>query len=223
MSSYFKDRNFPPSVVENAFSRIACISRTSALTSPLRSKDKDRIPLVLTYHPTNLQIQRIILRYFWHLQSDPTTKDIFPSAPLSAFHRDRSLHDPLVCSTLPTSPTTPDTFPCNCRKGYTCPCTSPLTSIQGTKRTFHIRQRFTCTFASVVYCIRCGRCGYLYVGGAQRRLGDRFVEHLRSVHDKRHHLPVAKHFNSSFHSLGDMSILGLLQCHNDATQKLEEQ
>eukprot|EP00061_Rhincodon_typus_P000734 g12601.t1 len=32
---------------------------------------------------------------------------------------------------------------------------------------------------------------------------------------------VANHFNAPSHSLGDMSILGLLQCHNDATRKLE--
>eukprot|EP00061_Rhincodon_typus_P018899 g48272.t1 len=30
--------------------------------------------------------------------------------------------------------------------------------------------------------------------------------------------PVANHFNSTSHSLGDMSILGLLQCHSDTTQ-----
>eukprot|EP00061_Rhincodon_typus_P014040 g40818.t1 len=54
-------------------------------------------------------------------------------------------------------------------------------------------------------------------------LGDRFVEHLRSVHDKRQHLPVANHFNSPSHSLDNMFILGPLQCHNDAAQKLEEQ
>eukprot|EP00061_Rhincodon_typus_P001156 g13890.t1 len=40
---------------------------------------------------------------------------------------------------------------------------------------------------------------------------------------KRQHLPVANHFNSPFHSMDDMSILGFLQCRNDATQKLEEQ
>eukprot|EP00061_Rhincodon_typus_P013874 g40512.t1 len=50
---------------------------------------------------------------------------------------------------------------------------------------------------------------------------DCFVEHLCSVRDKRQHLPVVNHFNSPSHSLGDMSILGLLQCHSDATQKLE--
>eukprot|EP00061_Rhincodon_typus_P000090 g10449.t1 len=55
------------------------------------------------------------------------------------------------------------------------------------------------------------------------RLGDRFVEHLHSVRDKRLHLPIANHFNSSSHSLDDMLILGLLQCHNDATRRLQEQ
>eukprot|EP00061_Rhincodon_typus_P000519 g11952.t1 len=82
---------------------------------------------------------------------------------------------------------------------------------------------FTCTSANVVYCIRCSRCGLHYIGEIERRLGDRFVEHLCSVCDKRQHLPVVNHFSSPFHSLDDISILGLFQCHNDATRRLEEQ
>eukprot|EP00061_Rhincodon_typus_P001486 g14936.t1 len=81
---------------------------------------------------------------------------------------------------------------------------------------------FTCTSANVVYCIHCSQCGLLYIGETKRRLGDGFVEHIRLVRDKRQHLPVANYFNSPSHSLDDMSILGLLQCHNDSTQKLEE-
>eukprot|EP00061_Rhincodon_typus_P005952 g26084.t1 len=177
-------------------------------------------PPVLTYHPTNLRIQCIILYHIRHLQSDPTTKDIFPSPPLSAFRRDHFLHDSLVCSKLPTSPST---FPCNRRRCYTCPYTSHLTSIPGTKKTFHIRQRFTCISVNVVYCIHCSRCGLLYISETKRNIGDCFVQQLRSVRDKRGYLPVANHFNSPFHSLDNMSILGLLQYHNDATRKLEEQ
>eukprot|EP00061_Rhincodon_typus_P000581 g12125.t1 len=56
-----------------------------------------------------------------------------------------------------------------------------------------------------------------------RRPGDRFVEHLHSVRDKRLHLPGANHFNATSHSLDNMSTLGLLQCHNDATRRLQEQ
>eukprot|EP00061_Rhincodon_typus_P002352 g17310.t1 len=82
---------------------------------------------------------------------------------------------------------------------------------------------FTCTSTNVVYCICCSRCGLLYIGETKRRLGDHSVEHLCSACNKQQHLPFANHFNSPSLSLDDMSILGLLQCHNDATQKLEEQ
>eukprot|EP00061_Rhincodon_typus_P003792 g20978.t1 len=74
-----------------------------------------------------------------------------------------------------------------------------------------------------VYCICCSRCGLLYVGETKQKLRGHFVEHLRLVRDKRQQLPVANHFNCGFYSLDDMSILGHLQCHNDATQKLKEQ
>eukprot|EP00061_Rhincodon_typus_P001371 g14615.t1 len=82
---------------------------------------------------------------------------------------------------------------------------------------------FTCISANVVYCICCSRCGLLYIGKTKQRLGDRFVEHLCLVHDKRQNLPVANHFNFPSHSLDNTSNLGLLQCHNIATRKLEEQ
>eukprot|EP00061_Rhincodon_typus_P001423 g14755.t1 len=130
---------------------------------------------------------------------------------------------PLVHSTLPTSPTFPGTFPCNHRKYYTCPYTAPSTSIHGTKQTYYIRQRFTCTSVNVVYGIRCSQCGLLYISETKRRLGDRFVEHLHFVRNKRQHLPVVNHFNSPSHSLDIMSILGLLQCHNDTNWKLKVQ
>eukprot|EP00061_Rhincodon_typus_P006063 g26297.t1 len=55
---------------------------------------------------------------------------------------------------------------------------------------------------------------------AVTRDGDREVqEGERGIRDG----PVANHFKSTSHSLGAMSILVLLQCHNDATCKLEEQ
>eukprot|EP00061_Rhincodon_typus_P001176 g13950.t1 len=80
----------------------------------------------------------------------------------------------------------------------------------------------TCTSANVVYCIRWSRGGLLYIGETKRRLGDRFAEHLHSVRNKQLHLPIVNHFNSSSHFL-DVSILGLLQCRNDATRRLQEQ
>eukprot|EP00061_Rhincodon_typus_P000407 g11614.t1 len=82
---------------------------------------------------------------------------------------------------------------------------------------------FTCTSANLVYCILCSRCGLLYIGEFKLRFGDHFVEHLHSVRTQQLHLPVANHFNSRSHSSDDMSFLGLLQCHNNAIRRLQEQ
>eukprot|EP00061_Rhincodon_typus_P000586 g12142.t1 len=82
---------------------------------------------------------------------------------------------------------------------------------------------FTCASVNVVYCICCSQCGLLYIRETKWRWGKRFVEHLRSVRIKQLHLPVANHFFSPSYSLDVMSILGLLQCHNDATRTLQEQ
>ncbi|CAH3021419.1 unnamed protein product, partial [Porites evermanni] len=44
-----------------------------------------RIPLVLTYHPLNERIKRILLRNLNILSSDPETRAVFPQPPLVAY------------------------------------------------------------------------------------------------------------------------------------------
>eukprot|EP00061_Rhincodon_typus_P011312 g36236.t1 len=78
----------------------------------------------------------------------------------------------------------------------------------------------TCVDATVK---KRSRCDLLYIGETKQRLGDHFAKHLRLVRNKQLHLSVTNHFNSPSHSLDDMSILGFLQCHNDATRRLQEQ
>eukprot|EP00061_Rhincodon_typus_P000859 g13007.t1 len=96
MSTFFLTRGFPSSVVDRALNQVRPFSRTSALTPSLPSRNSDRVPFILTYHPTSIHIQKIIRRHFHHLQQAATTRHIFPSPPLSAFRRDRSLRDTLV-------------------------------------------------------------------------------------------------------------------------------
>eukprot|EP00061_Rhincodon_typus_P003047 g19155.t1 len=138
MTTFFLNRGFPSSVINRALNQVRSISRTSALTPSLPSCNSDRVPLSLTYHPASIHIQKIIRRHFCHLQQAATTRHIFPSPPLSTFHRDRSLWDILVhCSFTPnTSPQPYGTFPCNRQRCNTCPFTSSLLSIQGPKHTF---------------------------------------------------------------------------------------
>eukprot|EP00061_Rhincodon_typus_P010143 g34206.t1 len=77
---------------DKTFRRVRPISRTSALTPSFPFDKNDRVPLVLTYHPSGIHIHKIISCYFLHFQPNGTTRLIFPSPLLSAFHRDHSIH-----------------------------------------------------------------------------------------------------------------------------------
>ncbi|XP_059846299.1 uncharacterized protein LOC132405480 [Hypanus sabinus] len=126
---FFKERGFPPSTINAALNSLSSISCTSALTPSSCHPARDRVHLVLTYHPTSLHVQHLILRNFRHLQLDPTVKHIFPSpSPLTAFFES----DSLVHSSLPTV-LSPGAYPCKQNKCYTCPNTTSLTTIQGSK------------------------------------------------------------------------------------------
>ncbi|XP_059807711.1 uncharacterized protein LOC132381986 [Hypanus sabinus] len=141
MSSFFKQKGFPSSTINSALKRISPISRTSALTLSAHHPTRHRVPLILTYHPTSLQVQRIILCNFRHLQRDPTTKHIFPSPPFLLYAGIAPYMTPLSTRSPPSLPTDlpPGTYPCKWNKCYTCPYTSSLTTIQGPRQSFQVR------------------------------------------------------------------------------------
>eukprot|EP00061_Rhincodon_typus_P002719 g18292.t1 len=58
------EEGFPSTVVNRALNRVCPISRSSALTHFLPSRNSNRVPLVLTYHPTSIHIQKIIRHHF---------------------------------------------------------------------------------------------------------------------------------------------------------------
>eukprot|EP00061_Rhincodon_typus_P017186 g45764.t1 len=112
---FFLNQGSPSTVVDRALNRVQPISRTSVLTPSLPSRNSDRVPLVLTDHPTSIHIQKVIRRYSCHLQQDATTRHTFQSPRLSAFRRDCSLQDTLVHTSFnhntPYSPAAPSPSP----------------------------------------------------------------------------------------------------------------
>ena len=90
----------------------------------------------------------------------------------------------------------PGTFKCARARCKSCPFIRNVEKISGPKRSIKITDHFTCTSANVIYCITCSFCKKLYIGETERRLGDRFREHLRNVEkdDQNASKPVARHF-----------------------------
>ena len=135
-----------------------------------------------------------------------------------ALRRDTNLREILVKSRLTKEGKAPGTSACgrsNCR---TCHHINKDTIITTSRSSFTIHQSFTCTSTCHVYCIKCTRCGKLYIGETCRQINNRFWEHLRNVEHKIHEHEghtddadrnVSKHFSLPDHSKADMSILGL--------------
>ena len=142
------------------------------------------IPLVLTYHPTNALIKNIMTRNFHLLRDDPDTRDIYePVRILCAYRRDTNLRDSLVRSHLNISASDEDrgTFPCGRSRCNTCTHINASPTINTFGGCITITSKYTCISQNVVYVIKCRTCNKIYIGETERRLGDRFREHLRSI------------------------------------------
>ena len=95
------------------------------------------------------------------------------------------------------------------------------TKISGPNRSVKVTDHFTCISTNVIYCITCMLCKKIYVGETERRLADRFREHLRDVEKSNTDAskPVARHFNLPNHSHHDMNICGLSLHHGNTESR----
>ena len=168
------------------------------------------IPLVLTYHPTNVSIKTIMTRNFHLLWDDPDTRDIYePVRVLCACRRDTNLRDSLVRSHLnniTASDKNRGTFPCGRSQCNTCTHTnaSPRINMPGGYVT--INSKYSFISYNVPYAIKCHTCNKIYIGQTGRCLADRFREHLLFTLQTNTDLPVDHHFTSPRHACTDMLV-----------------
>ena len=113
-----------------------------------------------------------------------------------------------------------------CKSCKTCPFIHNTDKVTGPKRSIKITDRFTCTSANVIYCIKYTLCKKIYIGETGRRIGDRFREHLRDVecNDKDASKPVARHFYLPNHSTQNIAKCGLSmhQGNTESRKNLEQ-
>ena len=148
---------------------------------------------------------------------------VFGSPPLMAFRKGKSLRQHLVTSSFKSATRRPPTNyrgTRQCRRPVcsTCVFTWETDEVQGPSNTFALRAGFTCVSENVVYAIRCKKCLMVYVGETYRRLGDRFVEHIRSVRDGGD-CPVGHHFRQPNHSVSDMQVTVLFETGSGEKQR----
>ena len=75
----------------------------------------------------------------------------------------------------------PVTFTCKRTRCKTYPFISSAVKISEPNRSVKVTDHFTCISTNVIYCISCTLCKKIYIGETERKLVDRFREHLRDV------------------------------------------
>ena len=126
------------------------------------------------------------------------------------------------CSSLVTSAcksdNQPGTYTCKRTRCKTCPYISNKVNISGRNGSVEVTDHFTCISKGVIYCITCTQCEKIYIGETERRLADRFREHLRDA-EINGSTSVARHFNLPDHSHHNMTVCGVSLHHGNTESR----
>ena len=194
MASFFERRSYSAQTLKHDLKKMKHLSQSDVLTKSNSTEEKiSRIPLILTYHPLNTPVQRILLDNFKVIADDPATRLIFPQPPMFAFRRDENLRRSLVHTTEKLAATRAGTYPCQHPLCRTCGHISSETDLLGPKDPLPIKDSFTCLSSSLIYCISCHRCPAICISETARTQRERFGEHLLVF-------PVAEHFSFNAHT-----------------------
>ena len=109
---FFERRGYSAQTLQHDLENMKHLSQSDALTKSNSTKEKmSRIALILTYHPLNTRVQRILLDNFKVIADDPETSLTFPRRPMVAFRRDDNLRTSLVHTTEKQATTRAGTYP----------------------------------------------------------------------------------------------------------------
>jgi len=223
LAGFLKDRGYPSSVINRQIRKALETPRTEALRPRMTDVDKpERIPLVITYHPSLPKLSQILLKHLPILHSSDRCKNAIPNLPMVAYRRSSNIKDMVVRSTLPPEQPPPrGSFACGtCRScnhdrpgihskqgssvAHTQQGTSFTSSITGENHVIH--KHLSCQTKNAIYLITCRKCQVQYVGETGRSLETRLIEHCADARHNRD-TPVGKHFNMPGHSARHISVM----------------
>ena len=172
------NQGYPDDIIETASTKVKTQPRHSVPQYQDNSTDVNkRIPLVLTYHPTNIQVNNIIFENYPIISYNHETRDKFDQPPLLSWKKDNNLQHLLVSSD--TSQLSGSNQPCNRSRCKSCKYITDTKAVSCHKSKFSVTETFACTSTNLIYCIQCLKCNKLYIGETMRRLADRSAEHLK--------------------------------------------
>ena len=196
MRDHYVKRGYPTQHV-NAARKMALNTTRKDLLDPGRKKtqkNENIVPLVLTHHPSNAQIHKIIMDNWGILKFSDKCKAALPDKPLFTSRRGRNLRDMLIKAKIHNDNAN-DTKLQVCKKPdcTICPQVKSeevISSISLNK--FITPTKVTCKTHNVVYLLTCSVCQKQYVGETKRQFLVRYKEHSKDLEYNREK-PIVRH------------------------------
>jgi hypothetical protein len=232
LTLFFLLRGYPLYLLIDAIDGVSKQSRESLLLKSRLDqvvKSDNRIPFVLTFHPSLVQFLNRFKQIVKYFSNDPTFSNIFQTMPLVSFRRSPNLADTFIRAAAPFQASIPvvitsqyGTFPCNAGRCMTCKVISNSSSFSSNNYTFKIKKVFNCDTEAPIYLINCNKRSKIHIGETGRKLKDRAREHIRSVRLANQAHPIGVHFSLPDHTINDLTISLLMQCHDINRRKILE-
>ncbi|XP_072020421.1 uncharacterized protein [Amphiura filiformis] len=195
LECFLKARGYPGSVINRQINKALEIPRSDALEPKTPDSDNpERIPLVITYHPSLPKLSQILHKHLRILHSSDRCKKAIPNLPMVAYRRSANIKDMIVRSSLPPAqPPHRGSIACGsctlCNHeihskpkwgggspvAHTKKGSSFTSSSTGESHVIH--KHLSCQSENVVYLITCANCQVQYVGETGRSLKTRLTEH----------------------------------------------
>ena len=210
MKEHYINRGYPHDLVE--LSRIKALNQDRSTLLTYKKQDSQPsatniVPLVLTHHPSNHQVRKLVMDNWGLLQYSDLCKKSLPEAPLFATRRGTNLKDTLIHSRLNPYHTpgvsgrvVPNTWvqcdqlkkkaPCKICPAFKTTNFNATSTV--TNQSYQLPNFAQCTTTNVIYLLTCSKCKIQYVGETKNTFRRRFLDHCGYIRRKEKQ-PTAVH------------------------------
>jgi hypothetical protein len=206
----FRFRGYPTALLNDAKRKALAYNRNT--TSSISRQKSDNLNLITTYSSYMPKLNRLLQKHYPILQSNPSTKSLFPTPPRAVYRRSKNLRDILVRAKFNSRNSTVDPGVLHpgckpCKKDRRClACKQMMTTTQvnstANNFTFQIRGDYDCQTSDAVYLLECSACQAQYIGETCTKFNYRLNGH-RSDCSRKPHLPVSRHVSQLSHPFSD--------------------
>ncbi|XP_073721933.1 uncharacterized protein [Misgurnus anguillicaudatus] len=214
LSERFRQRSYNEEWIQSAVTRFKDVSQHDSLVKNTKIVDR-RLNCYIQYSPVSMSIQKVLLKH-WHIvESDPNLKKCFEKPPRVVYKKTPNLRNIWVRADLKPPSHFLDKIPDgNYRCGNCQQCNFTYKTLTFTHphtgKIFKIRGTISCKTANVIYLLRCP-CGLCYIGKTSRPLKTRISEHRCAIRHRDPKSPVAQHFTDLRHSVSTLQYIGIEQ------------